>query len=213
MDEPIKKGGITLKILNIHTLLCVGNFEQTVEYQRIEEDIIDAIRHIRHPDDADGFYLLDEKKANGVVPIKKAFIERLNDLGWKDERICDKEIKSRDIDSSKRLRNRKYFGVEWETGNISSSHRALNRIALAIRDGLLEGGILVLPSREMYRYLTDRVGNYQEIEGYFPIWKDLECAFRERNQNAIIKVIEIEHDGLRSDIPHIRKGTDGRALR
>ena len=69
----------------------------------------------------------------------------------------------------------------------------------------------MLPSRKMYEYLTDRIGNFQEIESYFPIWKDLSYAFLARKQSAVIKVFEIEHDGLRSDIPPIIKGTDGRA--
>ena len=155
--------------------------------------------------------MYDEKKRNGVVPIKKAFIQQLDDCGWKNEHICDLVIKPRKIDSTKRLQEGKYFGVEWETGNISSSHRALNRIALGIRDGLLEGGALVLPSRNMYEYLTDRVGNFQEIESYFPIWEDLSYAFRAHNQNAVIKVFEIEHDGLSTDVSPIPKGTDGRA--
>lgn len=200
-----------MKILKIHTLLSVGDFVNSKEYQKIEKDIISAIECIKNPPQADGFYLRNKKKGNGVTPIKNAFIQKLDDSGWKNERICDSIIKSKKIDSTKLLKSGKYFGVEWETGNISSSHRALNRITLGIRDNLLEGGALVLPSREMYGYLTDRVGNFQEIENYFPIWKDFSYAFHARGQSAVIKVFEIEHDGLRDDIPSIHKGTDGRA--
>lgn len=63
----------------------------------------------------------------------------------------------------------------------------------------------------MYEYLTDRVGNFQEIEAYFPVWEDLSYSFEARRQSALIKVIEIEHDGISDDIPPILKGTDGRA--
>ena len=211
MIYKLLQGGFTLKIVQIHTLLSVGEFEESPTYQQIEKEIISAVGCIRYPEGADGFYLFNGKKQNGVVPIKNAFIQRLDELGWKNEHICDSLIKPRKIDSTKLLKPRKYFGVEWETGNISSSHRALNRITLGIRDGLLEGGVLVLPSRKMYEYLTDRVGNFQEIESYFPIWEDQSYAFRARKQSAVIKVIEIEHDGLRNDIPPITKGTDGRA--
>lgn len=200
-------------IKTVKTLLSVGNFGESNEYQQIEREVFDAISCIRNPQGSSGFYLLKQEKANGVVPIKDSFITRLDEYGWRNENIADPRIKPRKIDSSKLLNDHKFFGVEWETGNISSSHRALNRIALAIKDGLLVGGILVLPSREMYKYLTDRVGNYQEIENYFPVWEDLRYAFEVRNQNALMKVIEIEHDGLRNDIPHIPKGTDGRARR
>lgn len=200
-----------MKILKIHTLLNVGDFEQTKIYQQIESEIISSIKCIRHPLNADGFYLYKQKKGNGVAPIKDAFIHQLDSYGWENEHICSQIIKSRKIDSTKRLPNGKFFGVEWETGNISSSHRALNRLALGIRDGLLEGGALVLPSHDMYKYLTDRVGNFKEIESYFPIWKDLAYAFEARKQSAIIKVFVIEQDGLSDKVPPIPKGTDGRA--
>lgn len=200
-----------MKIIKIHTLLNSGNFEKSATYQQIQDEIVTAIKCITNPIGANGFYLNGQRKGNGVVPIKKAFIEQLDNSGWKNEHICDSIIKPRKIDSTKKLSNGKYFGVEWETGNISSSHRALNRLALGIRDGLLEGGVLVLPSRNMYEYLTDRVGNFQEIENYFPIWEDLSCAFKARNQSALIKVIEIEHDGISDNVPPIPKGTDGRA--
>lgn len=200
-----------MKIVKIHTLLSVGDFEQTKTYKQIESEIINSIKCIRNPEDADGFYLYKEKKGNGVVPIKKSFIQQLDNYGWTNEHICPKIIKPRKIDSTKQLKGGKFFGVEWETGNISSSHRALNRIVLGIQDGLLEGGALVLPSRDMYEYLTDRVGNFKEIESYFSIWKDLAYAFSARKQNAVIKVFEIEQDGLSDKVPPIPKGTDGRA--
>src|SRR6516164_8890489 len=37
--------------------------------------------------------------------------------------------------------------LEWETGNISSSHRSLNKMALGITRGEILGGILVVRSR------------------------------------------------------------------
>jgi hypothetical protein len=111
------------------------------------------------------------------------------------------------IDAVKSLPNDRFFAVEWETGNISSSHRALNKMAVGLLDGILAGGILVLPSRNMYQYLTDRVGNFAEIEPYFAIWRNLQI------HDGVLAVIEIEHDAISSDVPPIRKGTDGRALR
>jgi len=71
----------------------------------------------------------------------------------------------------------------------------------------IEGGVLILPSRNMYQYLTDRVGNFAEIEPYFNIWKNLKIS------KGLLAVIEIEHDALSKDVPPITKGTDGRALK
>jgi hypothetical protein len=196
-----------LKILRTQVLIDDGIFSNTVEYQKILSNLQDAINAIRNPINADGFYLFDKKQGNGVKPIKNAFITKLNDLGWEDEKkVSNKEIKKRKIDSSLKLSNNSYFGVEWETGNISSSHRAINRLKKGMLEGALTGGILVLPSRSMYYYLTDRIGNFQELEGYFEVMADT------ANPVGLLAVIEIEHDGVGLDIPPIPKGTDGRAL-
>ncbi|WP_053432036.1 hypothetical protein [Halalkalibacterium halodurans] len=105
-----------------------------------------------------------------------------------------------------RVCNGQYFGVEWEAGYISSSHRAINRLKKGMLEGDLAGGILVLPSRKMYYYLTDRIGNYQELEPCFDVMGDT------TEIKGLLGVIEIEHDGVGQDIAGIKKGTDGRAL-
>ena len=102
----------------------------------------------------------------------------------------------------------KFFAVEWETGNISSSHRAINKMVTGILSGQLISGILILPSREMYFYLTDRVGNFRELEPYFDVWKQANYNINE----GYLGVIEIEHDDVSNNVPKIAKGTDGRAL-
>ena len=58
----------------------------------------------------------------------------------------------------------------------------------------------------MYRYLTDRVGNFPELEPYFPLWRSLEV------EKGYLAVIAIEQDAVSKDVPRILKGTDGRAL-
>lgn len=196
-----------MKVTRIKTFFEYGDFLHTTEYKKLSDDIEKAVRSIEHPLGSGGFYLHPEKDGNGVVPIKDAFIRTLDDLGWKNEKISESVIKKRRFDSSILLSTGKYFAVEWETGNISSSHRALNRIILGIIDGILEGGFLVLPSRDMYQYLTQRTGNYKELEPYFPVWDKLS----ESLNSGVLKIIEIEHDGVGEDIPPIPKGNDGRA--
>lgn len=198
-----------MKITRVKTLINKGPFSQSRDFKTIMQHIEQATYSIQNPPNSGRFYLHDKEKGNGVVPIKDSFISTLNSLGWEDERIVtDPGIKKRKFDTALKLSNGKYFGVEWETGNISSSHRALNRIVLGILDGVIDGGILILPSRAMYRYLTDRIGNFQELEPYFKVWEALEPSI----SNGLISVIEIEHDGVSLDVPPIRKGTDGRAL-
>ncbi len=100
----------------------------------------------------------------------------------------------------------KKIAIEWETGNISSTHRALNKMALGLVKNILSAGVLVLPSRELYRYLTDRIGNFDEIEPYIELWKSLNL------NSGILIIIVIEHDEESIEVKKIPKGTDGRAL-
>ena len=71
---------------------------------------------------------------------------------------------------------------------------------------VLIGGVLILPTRTMYRYLTDRVGNIAEVEPYFPLWGAVPIT------KGILAVVVIEHDAVSREVPRIPKGTDGRAL-
>lgn len=200
-----------MRITNIVTLISNGSFSTSNEYKKIEEDVLNAITSMENPLGSGSFTLNSGKKANGVKPIKDNFIQYLNDHNWEDERkIKDSDMKKRRIDTTYKLEStNQYFGVEWETGNISSSHRAINRLLLGIIEGKLLGGFLVLPSREMYNYLTDRIGNFQELEPYFKLWKLLSNEI----PNGVLKIIEIEHDNLSDTIEPFKKGTDGRALK
>ncbi len=198
-----------MKIKQINFLIKEGSFGKSNELQTISEEIVKAIRSVAWPTDSDRFTLYPIKQANGVVPIKKNCMSYLKDKGWSLEyRVAiASRLRPGPLDAVKILQDGRLFAVEWETGNISSSHRALNKIAIGLIDGKLAGGILILPSREMYRYLTDRIGNYAEIEPYFPVWRNLQIT------EGSLAVIEIEHDDISMDVMPIKKGTDGRALR
>lgn len=134
----------------------------------------------------------------------------LSDCGWQLEHRLNLGItrSSPDpIDATYSI-DEKYIALEWETGNISSSHRAINKLVSGILKGNVICGILVLPSRDMYEYLTDRVGNYRELEPHIPVWS---CANYEINEGALI-IYEIEHYSISMSVPKFMKGTDGRAL-
>lgn len=73
---------------------------------------------------------------------------------------------------------------------------------------MIVAGFLVVPSREMYQYLTDRVGNIAELEPYLAHWRDnFKC------DDGYLEIIVIEHDATSYDVARIPKGTDGRAAR
>jgi len=198
-----------MKIKRIEFLIQKGPFSQAPEIKNILEEIKNAVSLVSWPEGSDIFTIYPEKHANGVVPIKERFLRYLVQNNWMLEHrmAIASRLRPGKIDAIKGLSDERFFAVEWETGNISSSHRALNKMAVGLLDGILAGGILVLPSREMYQYLTDRVGNFAEILPYFPVWRNLQI------NEGVLAVIEIEHDATSFDVTPIRKGTNGRALR
>lgn len=160
-------------------------------------------------------------EGNGVTPIKTAFVAKLVSGGWEREMMFPAIPEGEGPRASKPgkfdagLRLDEYadppsivapFAVEWETGNISSSHRALNKICLGLLRRQLLGGGLVLPTRKLAQYLTDRIGNFEEIEPYFELWSALPIPV------GFLTVIGVEHDAASQDVPRISKGTDGRSL-
>lgn len=68
------------------------------------------------------------------------------------------------------------------------------------------GGALVLPTQNLAQYLTDRVGNYEELEPYFDVWSNYQW------KEGVLVIYGVEHDSTSTEVPRIRKGTDGRAL-
>ena len=181
-------------------------------WTKIITDLKEAIEAVKWPKDSDKFILFDDKgrgrgQGNGVVPIKKMFQSNLKDRGWTLEKklnIATYRTPGK-IDAVLKV-DTKYFAVEWETGNVSSSHRALNKMCIGLLQNKLVGGILILPTREMYQYLTDRIGNFAEIEPYLNLWKSLNI------KNGFLGIIKVEHDEVSKNVPRIPKGTDGRAL-
>lgn len=188
--------------------------DQGIESGRIQSiigHVHESIKLMDNPAGSGSFKLYNGKKANGVKLIKDSYMNRQKDHGWILEHRVDVGVtttKPGPIDAVLPIGD-KFFAVEWETGNIASSHRALNKITMGIVNKKLLGGILILPSREMYNYLTDRVGNFRELEPYFDVWAKANYDVRE----GYIAVVEIEHDELvDEEIFRIPKGTDGRAL-
>lgn len=203
-----------MKIVHKEIIVSKGEIISSASLKTIYSEIEAAIENIHWPVDADGFYLNPNSKGkkqgegNGVKPIKDGFVTFLKAKGWSIEQ---KRVKRQGvvdygaIDAAKQTEFG-VFGVEWETGNISSSHRSMNKICMGTQTGELSGGMLIVPSNDLKPYLTDRVGNYHELIPYLPFWKSVPYDKGE------ISILVIEHDGLRADAPRILKGTDGRAL-
>ena len=80
------------------------------------------------------------------------------------------------------------------------------RNAIVYPDNMDRTIAFVVPTRNLYKYLTDRVGNIDEIDPYFDLWRCVPCS------EGVLEVVVVEHDAESLDVPRISKGTDGRAL-
>lgn len=213
-----------MKIIAWDDLVDQGGYSSGPAFRRIEQDMYESVRDVVWPPGSDRFTIHPEPgrnrgEGNGVVPIKKSFAEALARRGWELERRAPR-IEGGELAAVRGSRPGAFdghlsfpydeplpFAVEWETGNISSSHRAINRIGLGMRLGYLSGGVLVVPSAALARYLTDRVGNAPELLPYHPLWSA--WTFQEFGYFGIVTV---EHDEESFGVPRIPKGRDGRAL-
>jgi len=201
-----------MKIIKCERLVDAGRFSLSDDWKRIEKQIFEAIRSIEWPPGSGSFTLFNQSgkkrgEGNGVKPIKRECMKKLQELGWELETRVDIATLTRPgpMDATCVVKDR-LFCVEWETGNISSSHRSINKMALGILKKTLIGGALIVPTRKMYQYLTDRIGNIQELEPYFPLWNALDV------DEGLLLIIAIEHDNISNDVQRIGKGTDGRAI-
>ena len=201
-----------MRIVQEETLISCGKYATSAEWQQTRESLYKAIREVDWPRGSGKFTIFPQpgkrrREGNGVTPIKLGLMEELEKQGWKLEESLDLAV----LKQPGKLDAVLYtdygpVALEWETGNISSSHRALNKMALGLLKGRLACGILVVPSRELYQYLTDRVGNMAELEPYLDLWRSIPC------EQGVLEIVTIEHDATSTDVPPIPKGTSGRAL-
>ena len=203
-----------MRLIKWETIVDKPNAAFEKVRDRLFKDIKKAIQAVVWPPGASTFTIRPESgkgrgEGNGVKPIKEAFVALLEERGWIPEQDYPKVNPALrppgPFDAFFVLPGVVPFVAEWETGNVSSSHRALNKIVMGMHDECISGGVLVLPTRKIAKYLTDRVGNFEEIEPYFRFWEKAAST-------GYLAVIAVEHDAESDKVPRIRKGTDGRAL-
>lgn len=194
-----------MKIVAEQILVSKGSFPLSETFQTIKDEVKSAIYTVTWAH-RESFIINPSKKGNGVKPIKDNFIIDLIRKGWLPEQRMSlaRGMNPGKIDVIKKT-SEGIFAVEWETGNVSSSHRALNKIAVGIIQKQIVGGILILPVKRFAKFLTDRIGNYEELVPYFPMYQNLKI------ENGIIKVMAVEHDKESPNVILIPKGKDGNA--
>lgn len=186
-------------------VLLKNNVFAQIAYKEIEDSILS------NRSAGKSFFEINnkEKNCNGVVPIKKGIYESLEEkYNWFREKplvyLKNDAKKGGPIDVYKQFgRNPRFcVGVEFETGNISSAHRSLNKLALGIVKSELDLAVVLLPVQKLAHFLTDRVSNYEELEPYFVLFEQYPF---------IVLGFDVEKYSLSA--PLLPKGNDGMAKR
>jgi hypothetical protein len=216
-----------------------GGVISTVDWQDVHKSYVRSIQSIDFPEGAGSLTLRRKVKRpdgqwdrNGVVYLKRRFFSHMvNVENWHPEapldlgkgRVAPDLLSFPDMQRHREPITSDFGGfdfltigrtgtrvaIEWETGNISSSHRSMNKLAIALATGLIQVGVLIVPSRSLYEHLTDRIGNIGELSGYLSMWKNLEG----RVGRGLLAITVVEHDFL-TDNPsfsYLPVGNDGRA--
>lgn len=199
-----------MKLVHIERLIQAGEIDKDPFWATSIDEVLKSIKEVVWPpgNQLGEFAIKPELgkkrgRGSGVVPVKNAFLAALKPKGW-----ITTDRKNPERFDAVKYHKEDYIGVEWETGNISSSHRAINRFLLAHETGKCHVGLLVLPTRNLAKYLTDRVGNFEELAHYFPVWRS--CA--KTWVRGAVWVLAVEHDRVDHNSPRIVKGTNGRSL-
>ncbi|VXD25536.1 PDDEXK family nuclease [Planktothrix paucivesiculata] len=197
-----------MKILKIRILSHSLETLNNPIYIQAKKQVENAIKQVDWPLGTGTFSIYPESgkkraEGNGVKPIKNNFIKDLKEQGWLTELAVITGLGKVDAVLTSRG---KIAVAEWETGNVSSSHRSLNKMAFAIQQQLIIAGFLIVPCRTLAKYLTDRIGNYEELEPYFNFWLNSISSYP-----GVLVILGIEQDEISFDVPRIPKGTDGRA--
>ncbi len=174
------------------------------------DEIIDAIGHMV------GQINNSQKHINSVTPIKEGLVSLLSEnYGWTKEwhlstvsgEVDPEERRSRRKGSGGGIDVYKEFvqgefsfnvGLEFETGNVASVHRSLNKLSLGVDAHELDLMVLVLPVFNLSYYLTDRSANYEEIAGYFRLYNNrpfIAFGFDAEEYDPSFPVFEKGNDG------------------
>lgn len=160
-------------------------------FLELQEIIIGTVIHV-----------LNKKQANGAAIVRERIDDGFKNAGgWKQK-------KSGGIDWTKRIRYNESIvsrmGVEVQvSGRSDLLARDIVHIRNDLQDGIIDIGVIVVPSDDFEYYLTDRVANYTYATRY------TEEELREAQTYPII-IIAIEHDGFSKKALPKKKTNKGR---
>jgi hypothetical protein len=216
-----------------------GNVVGDPDWDVVHSSYVRSIQSIEHPAGSGTLTLRRKTRLpngqwrrNGVGYLRNSFLRHMvTTEGWQPEHIVDLDLDRPQPALSLYPSGQAYrepitsgFGgfdflthapaglrvaIEWETGNISSSHRSMNKLAIALSSGVIQAGVLIVPSRVCYEHLTDRIGNIGELAGYLELWESARAGV----DRGLLAISVVEQDALTDDpvIPYLAMGNDGRA--
>jgi hypothetical protein len=228
-----------MKWLRTLIIFDKGNIVSSADWSAIHKSYVRSIESIDFPLGTGKLKLREKEKRadgqwnrNGVGYLRKRFLDHItNEEKWKAEsaftlgesrkpptimlypgnKVHHEEITSEfgDFDLVSTAKNGSRVAIEWETGNISSSHRSVNKLAIAISTRQIDAGVLIVPSRGLYNHLTDRIGNIGELAGYLSMWHGIGAAI----ERGLLAITVVEHDELTTSksFNYLPTGNDGRA--
>ena len=228
-----------MKWLRTLIIFDSGNIAKTKDWRDIHSSYVRSTKSITHPSGTKKLTIrrktrtaAGDWKRNGVVYLRKEFLNHLSKKElWLPESATRNAVPSGapslllfpslkpyhepitsefgEFDFETNTKGKLRVAIEWETGNISSSHRSMNKLAIALGDGSIHIGILVVPSRALYEHLTDRIGNIGELSGYLRLWQSI----RHHVKRGLLAITVVEHDKLTDDpsISYLKAGSDGRS--
>ena len=200
-----------MRIVDVVTIHSCGPYAASRHWKNTRRQIHAAVKSCEWPIGSGSFTIYPESgkrrgEGNGVKPIRSEFIAALRRAGWAIEGRAKNALGQALGDFDAVLAGpEKPIVIEWETGNISSSHRSMNKLTMLVSCGVISAGVLVVPSRKLYVYLTDRIGNINELAPYLGLWRSVPC------KAGVVEILVIEQDAESVSVPRIPKGTDGRA--
>lgn len=203
------------KVIKVDKVYMTKEAEELVEndklFARAYQEVVSSICSSAWPIGAKTFTVNNStKNANGVVPIKELCYVMLEEtFNWFREKPLNvlkiEKKKGGPIDVYKEFveaEEIKRVGLEFETGNISSAHRSMNKLLLGLKRQEIDLAIILLPIFELSYFLTDRVSNYEELEPYFEVTEGRPFIF-----------IGFNAEFFDPSVPYIPKGTDGMSQR
>lgn len=228
-----------MKWLRTLVLFDQGDVISSADWKAVHESYVRSIASIEHPRGTGRLVLRRKVRLpngqflrNGVGYLRSNFLRHMQDAeNWKPEGDVDLS-RDREQPAIKLYPSLEPYrepitsdfggfdfittgaqgikvAIEWETGNISSSHRSMNKLAIALANGVVQVGVLIVPSRQLYEHLTDRIGNIGELSGYLSMWESLKTSV----PRGLLAITVVEHDELTDDSkhPYLQMGSDGRA--